>query len=344
MELDLEYDESKGIYLLNKIRVLVLPKGSLEAIQNSVNTILGLATKGIFYEVSSTVFYSFFQDLIKNKVIKGRGEDLEAKLFEVIKEMGLGRLNKINQDLNLYKISIEGNFNSFLNLIYDAPYCFNSNGLLTGIYRLITNKDVEVIETKCRTTGGSDADFVDINVSESKSQYSYIPSIISNKENESLKKVEIIKDDVNISINSIASEIIPVTYFPYLFSKLKSIIGPGVYGIESQAGKELAKLYQQYNLELIVEKYGKEGLDVLPVISGMGRINTLKTELNYLIEVDVYNSFNALHIDDSMEKRCFLLGSLISGLSYKLTGTSLKLSEKECSATNGEVCKFAFEQ
>ena len=83
---------------------------------------------------------------------------------------------------------------------------------------------------------------------------------------------------------------------------------------------------------------------MLPVISGMGRINTLKTELNYLIEVDVYNSFNALHIDDSMEKRCFLLGSLISGLSYKLTGTSLKLSEKECSATNGEVCKFAFEQ
>ena len=59
MDIDLEYDDEKGIYLLNKIRVLVLPKGSLESLQNSVNMILGLATKSIFQEVSSTVFILF---------------------------------------------------------------------------------------------------------------------------------------------------------------------------------------------------------------------------------------------------------------------------------------------
>ena len=52
MDLELEYDEDRGIYLLNKIRVLVLPKGSIESIQNSVNIILGLATKSIFQEVA----------------------------------------------------------------------------------------------------------------------------------------------------------------------------------------------------------------------------------------------------------------------------------------------------
>lgn len=344
MDLLLEYDKGTGVYLLNKIRVIVFPKGSIEAIQNSVNLILGLATKGIFQEVSTTVFYSFFQDIIKRKGIKGHGSRSESEFLNLFSYLGFGRINKIEQDIDLYKLSIEGNFNSYLNLIYNSPYCFNSMGILTGIYRILTDKDVEVIETKCRSTGDSDADFFDVKTSETKSQYAYIPSQIFEEKTQTLEKVEILTDDNQIFINSIPSEIIPVTYFPYLFSKLRKIIGQGVYGIESQAGKEVAKLYQQYNLQIIQEKYGLNGLDILPIVSGIGGLQTIKTELGYLTEVDIYNSFNALHIDDANEKRCFLLSSLISSLSYKLTGSTLRLNEKECSAINERVCKFSFEQ
>lgn len=344
MDLELEYDEDRGIYLLNKIRVLVLPKGSIESIQNSVNIILGLATKSIFQEVSSTVFYSFLQDLIKRKSLRVRGEEkTEIEMFTLFKELGIGRINKISSDLGNYKISIDGNMNSFLNIITNSPYCFNSIGLLTGIYRIITNKDVEVTEEKCRSTGDSDTDYFNINVKETKDEYTYIPSQVFDEKNEKLKKIDITNDETDIFINSIPSEIIPVVYFPYLFSKLRKIIGQGVYGIENQAGKELAKLYQQYNLQLIKEKYGIMDLSVISILSGFGKITTLKNDLGYLLEVDVYNSFNALHIDDAIEKRCFLLGSILSSLSYKITGTMLRLNEKECSAINDEVCKFSFQ-
>jgi predicted hydrocarbon binding protein len=343
MEINLEYDDEKGIYLLNKIRVLVLPKGSLESLQNSVNMILGLATKSIFQEVSSTVFYSFLQDLIKRKSLKIRGgERAEIEIFDLFKGLGLGRINKISSDLNAYKISIEGNANSFLNMISNSPYCFNSLGILAGIYRIITNRDVEVTEEKCRSTGDSDIDYFNIDVKDEKQEYPYIPSQIFDQKNENLKKIEIIKDETDIFVNSIPSEIIPVVYFPYLFSKLRRIIGQGVYGIENQAGKELAKLYQQYNLEAIKERYGLNDLSIMSILSGFGKINTLKTDLGYFLELDVYNSFNALHVDDAIEKRCFLLGSVLSSLSYKITGATLKLSEKECSAVNNEVCKFSF--
>lgn len=344
MELKLEYDDDRGVYLLNKMRVLVLPKGSLESLQNSVNIILGLATKSIFQETASTVFYSFLQDLIKRKMLKIKGEEkTEIEIFDFFKEIGFGRMNKVSSDLNLYKISIDGNANSYLNLISNSPYCFNSMGILAGIYRIITNRDVEVTEEKCRSTGDSDIDYFNINVKEGRSEYAYIPSQIFDQKNENLKEVEITKDETDIFINSIPSEIIPVVYFPYLFSKLRKIIGQGVYGIENQAGKELAKLYQQYNLQIIKEKYGLTDLSIISVLSGFGKIKTLKTDLGYLMEVDVYNSFNAMHIDDAIEKRCFLLGSVLSSLSYKITGTMLKLNEKECSAVNNEVCKFSFE-
>jgi predicted hydrocarbon binding protein len=343
MALELEYDKTGGIYLLNKIRVLVLPKGSLEAIQNSVNQILGLATKGIFQEVSSTVFYSFLQDMEKRKAIKVRGSKAEEELFSFFKDLGFGRISRISQDLDTYRVSIEGNSNSFLNINYNSPYCFGSIGILTGIYRMTTNKDVETVETKCRTTGDSDADFFNVTASETKSQYTYIPAQVFDRKDRPLEKVEIMRDDTEIFINSIPSEIIPATYFPYLFSKLRQIIGQGVYGIESQAGKEVAKIYQQYNLHVIEEKYGLMGLNILPVISGVGGIELLKTDQGYLSEIDVYNSFNALHIDDSTEKRCFFIAGLMSNISYKLTGTLLKLTEKECSSINNEVCKFSFE-
>ena len=164
MAIELEYDPSSGIYLLNKIRVLVLPKGSLEAIQNSVNLILGLATKGIFQEASATVFYSFVQDMIKRKAIKLHGSNAENALFDLFKDMGFGRINELTQDLNMYKISMEGGANSFLNVISNSVYCFNSIGILTGIFRTVTNRDIEVVEIKCRTTGDSDADFFDVKV------------------------------------------------------------------------------------------------------------------------------------------------------------------------------------
>jgi predicted hydrocarbon binding protein len=344
MDLELQYDSEKGIYLLNKIRVIVLPKGSLESLQNSVNIILGLATKSIFQDVSATVFYSFLQDLIKRKSLRIRGEDkTEIEIFNLFKDMGLGRINKVSSDLNLYKISIDGNSNSFLDLIANSPYCFNSLGILTSIYRIIANKDVEVTEERCRSTGDSDIDYFNITVKETRSQYTYIPSQVFDQKNENLRKVEITKDETDIFINSIPSEIVPAVYFPYLFSKLRKIIGQGVYGIENQAGKELAKLYQQYNLQLIKEKYGIMDLSLMSILSGFGKINILKNEQGYLLEVDVLNSFNALHIDDAIEKRCFLLSSILSSLSYKITGTMLKLNEKECSAVNNEVCKFSFE-
>ena len=344
MEIKLEYDDEKGIYLLNKLRVLVLPKGSLESLQNSVNIILGLATKSIFQDVSSTVFYSFLQDLIKRKSLKIRGEErTEIEMFDFFKGLGLGSINKVSSDLNVYKISIDGSANSFLNIIANSPYCFNSIGILTGIYRIITNRNVEVTEEKCRSTGDSDTDYFNVDVKNEKEEYSYIPSQIFDQKNENLRVVEITKDETDIFVNSIPSEIIPVVYFPYLFSKLRKIIGQGVYGIENQAGKELAKLYQQYNLQVIKEKYGVNDLGIISILSGFGKINTLKTDSGYLSEVDIYNSFNALHVDEAIEKRCFLLGSVLSGLSYKLTGTMLKLNEKECSAINNEVCKFSFE-
>ncbi len=344
MELRLEYDSGGGMYLLNDIRVLVLPKGSLQSLQNSVNIILGLATKGIFQEASSVVFYSFLQDLIKRKAIRLRGEDkTEVEIFDLFKKLGFGRTNEISKDLDSYRLSIDGNPNSFLNITSNSPYCFNSSGMLTGIYRTITGRDVEVIEEKCRSTGDSDIDFFSVHVKGEKGQYTYIPSQVFEHKKEDLRKIEILEDENSVFINSIPSEIIPAVYFPYLFSKLRRIIGQGVYGIESQAGKELSKLYQQYNLEMIEEKYGVKGLEIIPILSGIGRMETLKTDLGYLMEVDIYNSFNALHIDDSVEKRCFLLSSLLSNLSHKLTGSLLKLNEKDCSAMNNQVCKFSFE-
>ncbi len=342
MEVKLRYSEEKGVYLLEGIRVLVLPKGSLETIQNSVNTILGLATKSIFQEVSATVFYSFLSDLIKRKLIKLRGEDkTKIEIFDLFKQLGFGRINEISKDFNYYKINIEGNSNSFLNLITNSPYCFSSAGILTSIYRIVTNKDVEVVEEKCRSTGDSETDLFSISVKESKSQYTYIPSQIFEDKNDNLKSVDIIGDNTDIFVNTIPSEIVPVVYFPYLFSKLRKIIGLGVYGIENQTGKELAKLYEQYNLEIIQEKYKIKGLEIISILNGLGKMEILKTDLGYLMEVDIYNSFNALHIDDAIEKRCFLLDSLLSSLSHRLTGFVLNLSEKECSAINNEVCKFS---
>ena len=345
METELRYNRVKGIYTLNGFRVILLPKGGLELIQDYVANILGLATKSIFEGAMATAIYSFLTDLIKNKNLKLRNEErTTGEIFQIFKDMGLGSIRIASSDVDSYEITAESGFNSFMGLIKPLPYCFQMSGLLTGVYRLVLKKDVKVNELKCKTMGTSDIDWFELNVLEDKESYTYVPSpnYPVDDGNIDLEKPEITFTDYGISINSIPTEIVPVVFFPYLFEKLKKIIGTGAYGLEYGIGTYLSKLFQPYSLSGIATRYGITGFQILSPLNGIGLITVTKNQFGGLNEIDIYDSFNALHIEPSSEKRCFFLSGLLSGLSYGLVGTTLKLQETDCSAINNSVCKFSF--
>jgi predicted hydrocarbon binding protein len=346
MEIDLRYNRVRGVYLLNGLRVILLPKGGLELIQDYVANILGLATKSIFEDAMAVTIYSFLTDLIKSKNLKMHSEERTTEeIFQLFNSMGLGHIRIASSDVDSYGITAENGFNSFMGLMKPMPYCFQMGGLLTGIYRLILKKSVKVTELKCKSMGTSDIDWFKLDVLEERESYNYIPSptYTVDDNNSDLEKPEITITDYGISINSIPTEIVPVIFFPYLFEKLKKIIGSGAYGLEYGIGTYLSKLFQPYSLSAITSKYQVAGFEVLSPLDGVGLITSTKNQFGGLNEIDVYDSFNALHIEASPEKRCFFLSGLFSGLSYNLVGTSLKLKETDCSAINNSVCKFSFQ-
>ena len=344
MDIDLRYDKDGGMYFLNGFRVILLPEGGLETIQDTVGKVLGLATKSIFQEAMATVTYSFLTDLINSKLIKKRNENkMKEEIFALFQDMGFGVAEEVSSDLNTYTVTVDRGFNSRLPLIKSSSYCFQEIGHLQGIYRVIFSRDTNAQENKCKSTGSSDMDLFTVQVVGDKKTYNYIPPKTYEKETRSLEKIELIKTSSSTLVNSIPIEIIPATYFPYLFSKLRSIIGLGVYGIENNVGSEVSKIYAPFPFDLVSMKYQLSGFDILSPLAGVGKIETIKTDQNYLKEIDVKDSFNALHIDNASERRCFMLSGLFSGLSHKLIGTSVKLKETDCSAVNGSVCKFSFE-
>lgn len=349
MDLDLRYDKTRGIYVLNGLRVMPLPKGSLELIQDYVGAILGLATKSIFEDAMATTVYSFLTDLAKNRQIKIKNDErCEEELFSMFRGLGFGNIGVVSKDINSYSLTMDHSFNSFLSITKPMTYCYQAGGLLTALYRLMLGKDVKVNELKCKTTGNSDIDWFEMIILNEKKEFSYINSpsypFDAKNPNPDLEKVEISNSEYGVTINSMPVEIVPVIFFPYLFSKLRKIIGMGVYGIQYGIGTTMSKLYVPYSLPQVASKYQVAGFDVLAPLAGVGFVKSIKNDFGGLQEVDVYDSFNALHVDAETEKRCYLLAGILTGLSYFLLGTNLKLKEADCSSVNNSFCKFSFEK
>ena len=78
-----------------------------------------------------------------------------------------------------------------------------------------------------------------------------------------LEKIEVMKTLSSVLINSIPVEIIPANYFPYLFSRLRSIIGLGLYGVETNIGLALAKLYFPFSFDVVSMKYQINGFELV---------------------------------------------------------------------------------
>lgn len=344
MELDFRYYKTKGIYTLNGIRTIPLPRGSLELIQDYVGNILGLATKSIFDDAMSTTTYSFLTDLIKTKQLRLRGEEQsEDEIFEIFERMGFGHMGAVSKDIGSYSITVEKGFNSVLGLIKPLNYCFLTDGLLTAIYRIIIGKDIKVSELKCKTTGSSDIDWFEVNILDQTAEFNYISSPEYELGEQNFEKIDLEVSDYGILINSIPVEIVPVIFFPYLFGKLRKIIGMGVYGIQYGIGTTMSKLYLPYPLTNISTKYQSDGFEILSPLAGVGLVKQVKNDFGGIREIEVSDSFNVLHLSQESERRCFLLSGIFTGLSYGLVGTHLKIKEVSCSAMNNPTCTFSFE-
>ncbi|MCL5009956.1 MAG: hypothetical protein M1433_03215 [Candidatus Parvarchaeota archaeon] len=344
MEIDLKYYKTKGIYTMNGFRVIVLPKGSFELIQMQVGKILGIATKSIFEDAMSTTIYSFLTDLIKSKQLKLHSEEKsEDEIFSLLYSMGLGKISVLSKDVDSYNITVRDGFNSILPDITSINSCFQMNGVIAAVYRIMMKRDIKVNENKCKSTGDSDMDWFKVSFLDKAENFNYISQPSYSLEDQPFDKIEIGKYSSDMLINSIPIEIVPVIFFPYLFSKLRKIIGVSVHGIEYGIGLAISKLYSQYNLQDAVAKYQTEGLDVLSPISGLGLIKTIKNNQGSIEQIDVYDSFNSLHIDQENEKRCFMVSGMFTNLSSKIFGSSYKLYESDCSSINNSVCKFSFE-
>ncbi len=339
----LTYSQSSGIYLLEGIRVVLLPRGSLEAVQEAVNKILGLATKSIFEEAMSTVTYSFLTDMMNKKIIRKHSEDkMIDDVFTLFKEMGFGRMGLIGKDLNTYTITIEKGFNSLNYGGKAMPNCFEELGHLKAIFRVILEREVTVEEDKCRAVGDSDMDVFKVTAIGDRQQYTYIPSMALNI-NQDQENIEPTQNGSEILVNSIPVEIIPVTLFPYLFSKLRNIVGLGVYGIENNIGMIIGKLYNSSKFEAITAKYNIDGPKILSPLIGIGLTKLNITDAG-LESIDIIESFNALHVDELREKRCFLISGLLSSLSYGFWGNPVTFKESSCSAVEGDACRFVMSQ
>ncbi len=344
MDINLMYDSDRGVYLLNGTRVLLLPRGALELIQDTVNIVLGLATKTILEDVMRTTVYSFLTDMVNLKMLKRRGEDkMLNEIFEFFRDIGFGKFDVVSTGLNYYTVGSDRNFNSALSMVKPMNYCYQAYGMLEAIFKVAGRRNTKVDETRCKTSGSADMDTFGVTVTDSREEYQYIASQPYPTEDSKVERVELMETESGPIVNSEPVEIVPVIFFPYLFSKLRSIIGMGAYGIQRNMGASLSKLYSQASLKEISTKYQVNGFYVLPRLAGAGRIDLVKNSIGGLEEIDIYDSFNALHADSLNEKRCFFLSGLLSGLSYPLTGISIKLHETECSSVNNSVCKFSFE-
>jgi predicted hydrocarbon binding protein len=345
MDLDLRYYRLRGIYILNGIRVVVLPRGSLELMQDYVANILGLATKSIFEEVMATTIHSFLTDLIKTKQLKLRDEEeSEYELFSLFKRMGFGTINAVSKDVDSYSVTIDKGFNSIIGLSKGFNYCFQATGLLKAVYRILLEKEVAVTELKCKTTGNSDIDWFEVKVLGENATYNYAQVPPCDLKGQGYEKIEVLlSDTAGAIINSMPVEIIPVIFFPYIFNKLRRIIGMGAYGIQYGMGTTMSKLYIPYPFGNIAIKYRVQGFEILSPLAGVGLVKNIKGDRGGLKELDIFESFNALKLSPEKEKRCSLLSGILTGLSYLFMGTQLKIREIDCSAINNSVCRFSFE-
>jgi predicted hydrocarbon binding protein len=321
--------------------VLILKRGSLEIIQNSISKILGLATKTILEEAIATAFYSFFSDLKKNKSLRQGGED---RVFEeisyLINDMGLGRIRIVSKDTASQLVNLENGFNSGLNELKSVNSCFQADGLLEAMYRMAYKRDAKADEVRCKSVGNSDIDQFSVKILEEKQQFTYIESESAYTKQENTENIELTRIGSIVKLNGLDSEIIPAVLFPYLFSKLRRLIGPGVYGIERETGFQIAKHYAMYDMNALNEKYGLSDFEALSPMIGAGKINSTKNEDGTLKELDIYDSFNALYADDLEEKRCSLLLGLLSGISFRLLNVYLTFTESDCSSINNQFCRI----
>ncbi len=344
MEIDLRYYKSKGVYTLNGFRVILFPRGSLELMQLQIGRILGLATKSIFDDAMSTTIYSFLTDLSKSKQMKAHGEEKrEDEIFTLLEDLGYGKIGVVSKELESYSVVSTRCFNSTLPEIMPINSCFQMGGILAAVYRMLLKKDVRVTEVKCKSTGNSDSDWFKVELLGDKDDFNYVTQPAYKLNDQESERIEITGDGSGFVVNSIPVEIVPIVFFPYLFSRLRKTIGVSVHGIEYGVGMAVSKLYTDHNLQDVATKYQVAGLDVLAPISGIGAIKTIKNEQGNIEEIDVYDSFNALHVDTETEKRCFMLGGIFTGLSYHIFGSNYKLYESDCSSLNNSVCKFSFE-
>ena len=81
---------------------------------------------------------------------------------------------------------------------------------------------------------------------------------------------------------------------------------------------------------------------MLSPLMGIGKVTVEKGELGSTKSINIDDDFNSLHIDNNIEKRCFLTASLLSGLSFRLSGSTMNIKETACSAENNGSCVFGF--
>ncbi len=343
MEFDLTYSISRGMYLLNGTRVLLFPRGSLETIQDYVNGILGLATKSLLRDAMQTAVFSLLTDFLKSgKLKKTSPEKMFVEIADLLSFIGFGKFKLMTRDFASFDVIIESNSNSILRLIKPMNYCFLSEGVLNAISQAIFGKASTIEESACRSAGDSDVDKFKATFTNQQATFNYVSLGAYNIDPKDMEHIKFTFDGVSTMVNDIPVEIIPITFLPYFFSRLRSIIGVSVYGLEYGMAEPLARLFPAAQVFDIKSKYGLRGVEALSPVMGVGRVTTVLNEQGNMSEIQVYDSFNALHVDNQLEKRCSLLSGLLSFMSFKLAGYNMSLKESGCQAVNNTYCSFIF--
>ena len=344
MEFDLSYSISRGMYMLNGTRVLIFPRGSLETIQDYVNGILGLATKTLLRDAMQTSVFSLLTDFLKTgKLKKSSPEKMFAEIGDLLSFMGFGKFKLMSRDFATFDVIIESNSNSILRLIKPMNYCFLSEGVLNAISQIVFGKAATVEELACRSTGDSETDKFKATFVNQQSTFNYVSLGGYNIDPKDMEHIKTTFDGISTSVNDIPVEMIPVTFLPYFFSRLRGIIGVSVYGLEFGMAEPLARLFPSAQVFEVKSRYGLRGVEALSPVIGAGRITTVLNDQGNMSEIQVYDSFNALHVDNQLEKRCSLLSGLFSFMSFKLAGYNMTLKEVGCQAVNNSYCTFTFE-
>lgn len=344
MEPDLSYSLSRGVYLLNGSRVVLFPKGSLETIQDYTNGILGLATKSIVRDAMQTAIFSLLTDFLKSgRIRKSSPEKMFVEIASLLSLMGIGKFNLMSRDFSGFNTIIESNSNSILDMIKPINYCFLSEGALNAMSQIIFGKAATVEETACRTAGVSDVDKFKVSFINQQTTFNYVSLASYSIDPKDLEHISVSFDSKSSIVNDIPVEMIPITFLPYFFSRLRKIIGVSVYGLEYGMSEAVARLFPSEQVFALKSKYGLRGVEALSPLIGAGRIVSVMDNEGRLSGVDVYDSFNALHVDDQLEKRCSFLTGLFSFMSFKLAGYNLNFKEPSCQAVNNANCKFVIQ-